>query len=157
MATTRNVELDEDDIKILSALQENGRISYSDLGKLIQIPTSTAHDKVKRLIDEGVIEKFTVFLDDRIVGLNIVVIVGVETNAKLYKSVAEALAKIIEVVEVYGTTAQFDLMIKIQAQNRGELTQILDKVRAIDGIDDIFVFSVLEVFKDEHMRPLTHH
>ena len=95
-------------------------------------------------------------MDDHIVGFNIVVIVGVETNAKLYKSVAEALCKIIEVVEVYGTTAQFDLMIKIQAQNRGELTHILNKVRAIDGIDDIFVFSVLEVFKDEHMRPLTH-
>jgi DNA-binding Lrp family transcriptional regulator len=149
-----NVELDEVDKKILSTLQEDGRISYSRLGKLLGIPTSTAHDKVQRLVSEGIIEKFSVLLDESALGLNVVVIVGVETDAKFYNKVAEALSKIVEIVEVYGTTAQFDLMIKIQTRNRVELTQTLNKIRGIDGIDDIFVFSVLESFKDEHMRPL---
>jgi hypothetical protein len=45
-------------------------------------------------------------------------------------------------------------MIKIQAINRDELTKILDKIRAIDGIDDIYIFSVLEIFKDQYMRPI---
>jgi DNA-binding Lrp family transcriptional regulator len=147
-------ELDEIDIRILGTLQEDGRISYSSLGKKLGIPTSTAHDKVQRLVSEGIIEKFSVILDERALGLNVVVIVGVETNAKFYNKVAETLSKIVEIVEVYGTTAQFDLMIKIQTRNRVELTQTLNKIRGIDGIDDIFVFSVLESFKDEHMRPL---
>jgi DNA-binding Lrp family transcriptional regulator len=154
MSTRTKVELDEDDLKILGVLQEEGDISFSQLGRTVGIPTSTVHDKVKRLINEGVIEKFTVILDERALGFNLVVPLGVETDAKFYKKVAEKLTEMVEVVEVYGTTAEFDIMIKIQATNRDELTKILDKIRAIDGIDDIYIFSVLEVFKDQHTRPL---
>lgn len=154
MSTRSTVELDEDDLKILGVLQGEGDISFSRLGNTVGIPTSTVHDKVKRLISEGIIKKFTIIVDERALGLNVVVLLGVETNAKLYKKVAEKLVDMVEVVEVYGTTAEFDLMIKIQAKNRDELTKILDKVRAIDGIDDIYIFSVLEVFKDQHMRPI---
>jgi DNA-binding Lrp family transcriptional regulator len=154
MSTRNSFELDEDDLKILRVLQEEGDISFSRLGRTLSIPTSTVHDKVKRLISEGVIKKFTVIVDERALGFNVVVLLGVETDAKFYKKVAEKLIDMVEVVEVYGTTAEFDLMIKIQAINRDELTKILDKIRAIDGIDDIYIFSVLEVFKDQHMRPI---
>ena len=154
MSVNSTVEIDEDDFKILRALQEEGDISFSRLGRTVGIPTSTVHDKVKRLISEGVIKKFTVLLDERALGFNVVVLLGVETDAKFYKSVAEKLVEMVEVVEVYGTTAEFDLMIKIQATNRDELTKILGNVRMIDGIDDIYIFSVLEVFKDQHVRPI---
>ncbi len=148
------IELDNDDVKILAALQDDGRISYADLSRLTEIPTSTIHDKIKRLTKEGVIKKFTVLLDEHTVGVNLIVIVGVETDSKFYKKVADVLSSIYEVVEVYGTTAEFDLMIKIQTRNREELNRVLNQIRGIDGIDDTYVFSVLEVFKDEHMRPL---
>ena len=154
MSNRSTIELDEDDFKILGVLQGEGDISFSRLGRAVGIPTSTVHDKVKRLINEGVIKKFTIIIDERALGFNVVVLLGVETDAKFYKKVAEKLITMVEVVEVYGTTAEFDLMIKIQAINRDELTKILDKIRAIDGIDDIYIFSVLEVFKDQHMRPI---
>lgn len=154
MSTRSTPELDEDDFKILGVLQEEADISYSKLGTTVGIPTSTVHDKVKRLVSEGVIKKFTIIVDERALGFNVVVLLGVETDAKFYKKVAEKLVDMVEVVEVYGTTAEFDLMIKVQATNREELTKILDKIRAIDGIDDIYIFSVLEVFKDQHMRPI---
>lgn len=154
MSTRISEELDEDDLKILGVLQGEGDISFSRLGHAVGIPTSTVHDKVKRLISGGVIKKFTIIMDERALGFNVVVLLGVETNAKSYKKVAEKLIDMVEVVEVYGTTAEFDLMIKIQAINRDELTKILDNIRAIDGIDDIYIFSVLEVFKDQHMRPI---
>lgn len=154
MSTIPVSELDEDDLKILGVLQGEADISFSQLGHTVGIPTSTVHDKVKRLISEGVIKKFTIIVDERALGFNVVVLLGVETDAKFYKKVAEKLVDMVEVVEVYGTTAEFDLMIKVQATNRDELTKILDKIRAIDGIDDIYIFSVLEVFKDQHMRPI---
>jgi Lrp/AsnC family transcriptional regulator for asnA, asnC and gidA len=154
MSTGPAVELDEDDLKILGVLQGEGDISFSRLGRTVSIPTSTVHDKVMRLISEGVIKKFTIIVDEKALGFNVVVLLGVETDAKFYKKVAEKLVDMVEVVEVYGTTAEFDLMIKVQATNRDELTKILDKIRAIDGIDDIYIFSVLEVFKDQHMRPI---
>ena len=86
--------------------------------------------------------------------MNTVAIIGVETGAKLYKNVSEALCEIDEVVEVYGTTADFDLMIKVRTSTQGELSNILNRIRKIDGVDDIYVSSILEIFKEEHTLPL---
>jgi len=147
-------ELDEEDFIILKELQEDGRISYADLSRKTGIPDSTIHDKIKRLISRGVIKKFTAILNDEKVGVNIAAIIGVETGAKLYKNVAEALCEVDEVVEIYGTTAEFDLMIKVRASTRDELSKILNQIRKIDGVDDLYVSSILEVFKEEHTLPL---
>lgn len=85
--------------------------------------------------------------------MNHIAIIGVETGAKLFNQVARELCEINE-VEVYGTTAEFDLMIKARASSRDELSEILSRIRSIDGVYDIFVSSILEVFKEEHTLPL---
>ena len=101
-----------------------------------------------------IIKKYTVIVDDEKVGLNHIAIIGVETGAKLFKQVARELCEIHEVVEIYGTTAEFDLMIKARASSRDELSEILSTIRSIDGVDDIFVSSILKVFTEEHTLPL---
>jgi Lrp/AsnC family transcriptional regulator for asnA, asnC and gidA len=150
----RAFSLDADDVMILKALQEDGRIGYAKISRKNGIPTSTVHDKVKRMLKIGIIKKFTVLLNERSLGIENVAILGVETTAKYYRKVAESLSQINEVAEVYGTTAEFDLMIKVQATSRDELSSILSKVRAIEGVDNIYIYSVLEVFKDEHIIPI---
>jgi len=148
------VVLDELDKQVLSTLLSDGRISYTELGKKIGVPPSTVHDKVHRLVEEGVIKRYSIVIDERVIGYNLIAIVGVQTTAKAYKGVADALVVMPEVIEVYGTTAEFDLMVKVQATNRDELTRIINRVRAVDGIDDIYIFSILENFKNEPLRPI---
>ncbi len=118
------------------------------------IPSSKIHDRVKRLISNGVIKRFTITVDKEKVGLNNVAIIGVETGAKQFRDVAKSLCEIREVVEVYGTTAEFDLMVKIRALARDELSNVLNQIRSVDGVDDIYVSSILEVFKEESTLPL---
>jgi len=147
-------DLDEETLIILKELQKDGRITYAELSRITGIPNSTIHDKIKRLISKGVIKKFTVILNNEKIGMNIVAIIGVETGAKLYKNVAETLCEIEKVVEVYGTTAEFDLMVKVRTTTRDDLSNILNQIRKIDGVDDIYVSSILEIFKDEQTLPL---
>ncbi len=118
------------------------------------IPSSKIHDRVKRLISNGVIKRFTITVDKEKVGLNNVAIIGVETGAKQFRDVAKSHCEIREVVEVYGTTAEFDLMVKIRALARDELSNVLNQIRSVDGVDDIYVSSILEVFKEESTLPL---
>jgi Lrp/AsnC family transcriptional regulator for asnA, asnC and gidA len=140
---------------ILRELQEDGRISYATLSRKTGIPSSSIHDKTKRLISDGVIKKFTVIIDGEKIGLNNIAIIGVQTGAKKFKNVAEKLCEIKGIVEVYETTAEFDLMIKVRAFSRGELSEILNRIRTIDGVDDIYVSSVLDVFKEEQTLPIS--
>jgi DNA-binding Lrp family transcriptional regulator len=78
----------------------------------------------------------------------------VEIGTKLFKQVARELCEIHKVVEVYGTTTEFDLMIKARASSRDELSEILATIRSIYEVDDISVSSIFKVFKEEHTLPL---
>jgi Lrp/AsnC family transcriptional regulator for asnA, asnC and gidA len=147
-------DLDEEELVILRTLQRDGRISYAELSRRTGIPDSTIHDKIDRLVSRGIISKFVAILNTSKVGVDSAAIIGLETGAKLYHDVAEALCEIEEVVEVYGTTADFDLMIKVRTPTQDDLSSILNQIRKIDGVDDIYVSSILETFKEEHTLPL---
>jgi len=147
--------IDEIDVLILDCLQENGRMSFSQISRKTGMPTSTIYDHYNRMVESGVIKKIAVLLDEELCGGSVKAIVGVETGAKLYLSVAEELTKIDDVIEVYGTTAEFDLMIKVQSWEEDSFRDVLNDIRRIDGVEDIFISSILEVFKEEPQRLLT--
>lgn len=148
-------ELDKEDLRILSILQKNSKIGYKRLSKITGIPASTIHDRVQRLTDKGVIKGYLTLLNEEALGYTHTAIIGVETGAQLYKEVASALSDIDEVVEVYGTTAQYDLMIKIRTNSRTHLSNTLDRVRNTKGVYDINIASILEVFKEQYTLPLS--
>ncbi len=148
------MKLETKDIEILDELQKNAKTSYRELSENTGIPSSTLHDRIKKMNKEGIIKQNVTIIDDEAIGCTQLSIIGVETGAELYKDVAAELIKIPEIVEVYGTTAQYDLMIKLRAYNRKHLGETLNKIRNIHGVNDINVAIALEVFKEEHTLPI---
>lgn len=148
------VDLDETDLQILKELQKDGRMNYAEISRKTGIPSSTVYDKIVRLVNKGVIKKFTVILDREKVGFGVSALIGVETGAELYGNVAKELCQLHELVRVYGSTAQFDLMVKVRTTSLKRLNEILNRIRGIKGVDDLFVIPILESFKDEHTVPL---
>jgi DNA-binding Lrp family transcriptional regulator len=148
------VNLDGADLKILKELQKDGRMNYAEISRRTGIPSSTVCDKITRLVKKGVIRKFTVILDREKVGFPVSALIGVETGAELYENVAKELCQMHELVRVYGTTAEFDLMAKVRTTSLKRLNEILNIIRRMKGVDDIFVIPILETFKDEHSVPL---
>ena len=61
--------------------------------------------------------------------MNLVAILDLETCAKLYVNVASALSEFKAVVEIYGTTAEYDLMIKVRTSTRDALSVVLNQIR----------------------------
>jgi Lrp/AsnC family leucine-responsive transcriptional regulator len=148
------VDLDDADLKILKELQKDGRMNYAEISRRTGIPPSTVHDKITKLVKRGVIKKFTVTLDSEKVGFPVSALIGIETGAEQYRNVAKELCQMHELVKVYGTTAEFDLMAKVRTTSLKKLNEILNRIRETKGVDDIFVIPILETFKDEHTVPL---
>ena len=148
------MKLEYTDLKILEELQKNAKISYRELSENTGIPSSTLHDRVKKMTEESVIKEYITTISDEAIGCTQIAIIGVETGAELYGSVASSLTKLPEVTDVYGTTAQYDLMIKLRAYNRNHLGETLNKIRNIPGVNDINVAVALEVFKEQHVIPI---
>ena len=102
--------LDIRDKKIISVLQKNSRAPIRDIAKKTKLRPSTVHQRITRLKEVGVIERFTIKLDDAAVGENLTVFMLVNTKQDLTK---EFLANE-HVKEVHGITGEYDLIIKLK-------------------------------------------
>ena len=67
------MNLDEKDHDILHELKKNSRQSIRDIAKAIGLRPSTVHDRIQRMTKDGVIEKFTLKLNNKAVGENFIV------------------------------------------------------------------------------------
>lgn len=109
------MELDNKDKKILQALKEDSRKSIKELSKITKIRPSTIHQRIQKLIENNVIEKFTVKLNNRLAGENFIVFMLVKGATTEYidsRFLDDSHAK-----EVFGVTGEYDLLIKLKFRN----------------------------------------
>ncbi|MBT9538823.1 Lrp/AsnC family transcriptional regulator [Thiobacillus sp.] len=89
------------DQKILAMLVDDGRISFADIAREQGISRVHARDRVQRLIDDGVIEKFTVIVNPEKVGTTVSAFFDVEVDPQGIEMVSEDLARQPEVRSLY--------------------------------------------------------
>ena len=120
--------LDERDRHILRALQENGRITVAELGKRAGLSPSGVQKRLRKLEEARVIQNYSVQLDRRVLGYEIIAFVHVTLGGHSAKSVAEfdsAIQAIPEVLESHRVTGQADYLLKIVAANHEQLDDLL--------------------------------
>lgn len=87
-----NLVLDETDKQILTILHEEGRISYTDLGKRVDLSRVAVQARINQLIEAGVIEKFTAVINPAKIGIHVSVFFNVEVEPQFLEEVALKLA-----------------------------------------------------------------
>jgi len=141
--------LDETDKAIIESLQVDGRLSYADLGPRVGLSQAAARQRVKRLLDDEVIQVVAV-TNPAQMGFAVQVMVGVTVEGDV-RVVAAALAQIEEVPYVIVTTGRFDLMIEIVCEDTAALLSLMnDSVRAVTGVNSTEVFSYLDLVKQTY-------
>lgn len=108
--------LDKFDQAILTALQEDGALSIAALSERIGLSTTPCWKRVKRLEDEGFIEKRVAIVNRKKVGLGVTVFVSVRTgqhDEKWLKKFAAAVATLPEVLEFHRMSGDVDYLLKV--------------------------------------------
>ncbi|MDJ0270777.1 MAG: Lrp/AsnC ligand binding domain-containing protein [Aigarchaeota archaeon] len=143
------LELDQIDYRILAILQEDGRISLSNLARKARVSVPTARQRINRLVKEGVIQRFTILLDPkRITGYDI--FIGISAKPADLAAIAEKLKNTEEVLGVYRTVGEHDLLVRLSVQSYAELDDfIAKKLSTLNGIQGIRTNIVVGVLKDE--------
>jgi len=75
-----SAKLDKYDLLLLAALQDNGRISQSELGELVNLSTAAVNRRLKLLSAQGVIERYSACLSPKALGYDITVVVEVKVE-----------------------------------------------------------------------------
>lgn len=146
------IALDETDYKILEALQEDARQTYTEIGEHLGIAHSTVYDRIKRMEQYGIIKKYTAIVDTEKSGAkNITAIMTIYTEPKESERVAEKLCKAPEVLEVYTSLSEeLQIIAKIMAENQERLHAfIANSVAPLPGVLRIRTSIVTKKFKEK--------
>ncbi len=145
---------DEIDKKILMILQKNSRTPLREISREVGLAESTIYERIKKLKEKGVIKKFTVILDPNALGFNVLAFILIKARAGMYGHVAEELKKYPEICEVYETTGDYDMIVKIRTKNSSELNEFLDRIGSVDGVESTHTMVVLKTHKETTELPL---
>jgi len=146
--------LDATDLKILEALQEDAKQTYTAIGKRLGIAHSTVYDRIKRMEEYGIIKKYMAMIDAEKAGAkNITAIMTVYTDPKESEKVAEKLCRTPEVLEVYTSLSEELLIIaKVVAENQESLHAfIANSVAPLPGVLRIRTSMVSKKFKETQL------
>jgi len=132
--------LDTIDLAILQILQENARCSYQEIANRLGVSRVTVYERVRKLVENGIIEGFYVRVNACRIGYPVTAIVGLITiQGKGSNHTIEELKQIPEVEEVHIVTGRYDYLLKVRAQDNENLQNIL-----LNKIDQVYGFQRAE-------------
>ena len=109
-----NIQTDDMDARIISALGADGRRSYADVGAEVGLSTAAVHERVKKLLDKGVIRRFSISVDPERVGLNFTAFVAIRNDGGAHcRDIAPRLRELPSVQELHSVAGEYDLLAKV--------------------------------------------
>ena len=119
------MKLDTKDYKILAVLKEDGRMPIREIAKKTQLRPSTVHLRMQRLVKAGVIERFTVQLDNSAMGEDFIVFMYISTVEDLPQTFFNNK----HVKEAFGVTGEYDLLVKLKFKDISEFNDYIINLR----------------------------
>ncbi len=133
---------DKTDEKILEFLQKDSRESFVEIGKKLKLSESAVRRRVKNMVDNRTIEKFTVQIGEAN-NTSAIVLVSVDSSIDTSK-VSAKLTKLDAVKTVYEITGQYDICVIARAPNITEINKCIDDLRKIPGVIDTNTVIILK-------------
>ncbi len=125
---------DKTDEVILEFLQKDSRESFVEIGKKLKMSESAVRRRLKNMVDNGTIEKFTIQVGEAN-STSAIVLISVDSSVDTSK-VSTKLTKLSAVKTVYEITGQYDISVIVRAQNITEINKCINDLRKIPGVID---------------------
>ena len=136
---------DELDMKLLYELTQDANISVPTLSKKLGINASVLYSRIKRLVKKKLIKKFTILIDDSLLGIGVKATVGINRDPKQKDTIYKSLMDIPEVITISEVTGRFDMMIRVYAESLEALhTVVIEKIGKVEGIQNTETFVELQ-------------
>ncbi len=152
------MELDEIDLRILDALQKDGRISNQDLADRVGLSPSPCLRRVRALEEAGVIQKYTALLNPAAVRLSLPVFVEVRLDHQTRASVDRFEAEILkhpQVLECFLMAGDWDYVLRVVARDLDEFREFcMNTLARIPGVSNVKSNISMKQVKYSTMLPL---
>jgi Lrp/AsnC family transcriptional regulator for asnA, asnC and gidA len=141
--------LDDTSKLLVELLQQDGRRPYAALAEAVGLSEAAVRQRVKRLIEDGVMEIVAV-TDPLTVGFSRQAMVGIKAQGDL-RSIAERLASLPELEYVVLCAGSFDILVELVCEDDEHLLRLIDEsIRSIDGVRETETFVYLRLVKQTY-------
>lgn len=135
---------DDLDQKILRLLQRNGKLTYEEIGEVVDRSPSTIRDRIKKMEDNRTILGYSAIINQEKVGITADAYVSADVTPDKSQSAVAALYSLENISEILRVTGERRIMFRARATNNQELVDIIDrKIRPL-GFTNFEVTMVLE-------------
>ena len=146
-------DLDAMDRKILGVLVEDASVSYAELGSRVGLSAPAAHERVKRLKRNGIIQKIAALIEPNSVGKGLLAFVHVDTNGWGKTPALMAVAEYPEVEEVHSVAGDACMLLKVRAENTHALEGVLARLYDTPGVLATRSYVVLSTYLERPTQP----
>lgn len=133
--------LDATDWRLLEALQQNGRASFTDLARVVAMSPSAVTERVRRLEEAGVIAGYAAVVDTERVGLPILAFIRLRYPTGNYKPFHDLIGVTPEIIEAHHVTGEDCFMLKVAAQSMRHLESVAGRVAGLGSVTTTIVYS----------------
>jgi len=137
------------DLRILSLMQEDCRLSFNKIAKKLGISVGTALNHIKNLEKKGIINGYTVTLDSSKLGFSLIVIVMIQAEGSFLVDVENEISKNDNIFAVYDITGDYDAVVLAKFKDRASLNAFIKNLLAVPHIKRTVTHIVLNVIKED--------
>lgn len=149
------IKLDRTDRQILGELQGNGRLSNQDLADKVSLSPSPCLRRVRRLEEEGYIDRYVALVDPEKVGLKLLAYVTIRLN-KVFRSTDSPVSDFArdvqnwpEVTECYAMSGDMDYLLRVQVEDLTQFSRFaMDKLMHHPAVVDMRSSFALQRIKE---------
>jgi len=128
MTIESSVLLDEIGRNLLSALQEDARLSYAELGRRVGLSPAATAERLRRLEESGIITGYRVEIDREALGLPVLAIVRMSCDGAKYRPFLKAVETMERVLECHHVAGGDAFILKVVATSVEELGRVVEKL-----------------------------
>ncbi len=140
--------MDELDLKLLDDLLNDSRVSYAELGRKYNLSRVCIRERINNLVEEGVIEKFTIVVNSEKLGKKLAVFFDIEVKPDALYRIAQELAKEESITNIYLMTGSPTLYVNALLGDHDELEAFLrEKIYSRKEITRVHSNILLKKFK----------
>lgn len=142
--------LDDINLRIIDMLTQDASRPFVEIAKELGISDATVHMRVRRLAASGIIRRFTIATDSKLLGYDHLAFMGINMKEGAADEVTSQLSQYDEILEIHEMHGRFDLLLKVRARNLEEMRDIVvNKIRRLPQITDAELMTVLKTIKEE--------
>ncbi|HEW94095.1 transcriptional regulator [Candidatus Geothermarchaeota archaeon] len=135
------------DIKLIKILLTNSRLPYTKIADELGVTEAAIRKRIKKLESQGVIKKYTIYVDPKAMGYNYDVLIGLDTTPEKFISILNILKEDEKVIELYTSTGDHMILIRTWLKDSKELDSYIRYLESMEGVTKVCPAIIIERIK----------